>query len=175
MAIILPFRRRPIRAPRPRIRRNARRSRRRARSGRDLLGFLLAGLLVAGAWAVFELDQEGRDAGAVRCTSLRVVDGDTLDCAGRRIRLIGIDTPEMPGHCRPGRDCMPGNPFTAKAYLQSLAVSGVSCRIAGEDAYGRALARCRSDAGDLSCAMIASGHAVRRYGALACGPLLASN
>ena len=99
------------------------------------------------------------------------VDGDTLDCAGTRIRLVGIDTPEMPGHCRAGRACTPGDPFAAKAQLQRLAASGVSCRISGEDVYGRALARCRSRAGDLSCAMLASGHAVRRYDRLFCAPL----
>lgn len=152
---------------------------RRLRGVRPRSSLLLPFLLIAGLFAAIVLVPlpvgEGEAEGGLRCTSLRVIDGDTLDCAGTRIRLIGIDTPEMPGHCRAGRDCTPGNPYAAKARLQSLAASGVSCRIAGEDRYGRSLARCRSEAGDLSCAMLASGHAVRRYGPVACLGLFASN
>lgn len=166
MAVIRRFQPRPVR-PVSAVGRRAP-ARRRPRWWRDALGFALPvlALVLAGLWFV---PQE--QAGALDCTALRVVDGDTLDCAGTRIRLVGIDTPEMPGHCRAGRACTPGDPFAAKAQLQRLAASGVSCRISGEDVYGRALARCRSRAGDLSCAMLASGHAVRRYDRLFCAPL----
>ena len=33
----------------------------------------------------------------VHCT---VVDGDPLRCGSERVRLLGIDAPELPGHCR---------------------------------------------------------------------------
>ena len=34
-----------------------------------------------------------------------VIDGDTIHCGYTRVRLAGIDAPEMPGHCQPGRAC----------------------------------------------------------------------
>ena len=40
-------------------------------------------------------------------------DGDAIRCGheGRSDRLYAIDAPEMPGACRPGRECSPGRSF----------------------------------------------------------------
>jgi len=40
-------------------------------------------------------------------------DGDAIRCGsqGKSMRLYAIDAPEMPGACRPGRQCTPGDPF----------------------------------------------------------------
>lgn len=105
---------------------------------------------------------------ALRCTSLTVIDGDTLDCAGVRVRLAGIDAPEMPGHCREGRDCTPGDPYAARAALMDFARPGLVCRGTETDRYGRTVARCEADGRDASCTLLAEGHAVRRYGAIGC-------
>jgi endonuclease YncB( thermonuclease family) len=105
-----------------------------------------------------------------RCTSLEIIDGDTLVCRRVRVRLAGIDAPEMPGGCEAGRDCVAGDPYAARSALQRLAGAGTTCRSRGEDAYGRIVAGCESAGRDLSCAMIESGHAVRRYGPLRCPP-----
>ncbi|MGC1270186.1 MAG: hypothetical protein WA842_06275 [Croceibacterium sp.] len=35
-----------------------------------------------------------------------VTDGDTIRCGDERIRLLGIDAPEMGGRCREGRVCV---------------------------------------------------------------------
>ena len=44
-----------------------------------------------------------------------VNDGDTLRCQdGTRIRLSGIDAPELDGHCQPGRACVPGDPLASR-------------------------------------------------------------
>lgn len=102
------------------------------------------------------------------CHSPYIIDGDTFDCAGTRIRLMGIDAPEMPDHCREGRRCTEGDPFAAKKYLQSLTAGRVNCRAVETDHYGRTIARCTAGERDLSCAMIASGHAVRRYNRISC-------
>lgn len=104
----------------------------------------------------------------IACANPYIIDGDTLDCAGSRIRLQGIDAPEMPGHCRPGRDCTPGDPYAAKAHLKSLSRGIVRCTPVDTDIYGRIVARCAGAQGDLSCAMIEAGFAVRRYGVLSC-------
>jgi endonuclease YncB( thermonuclease family) len=105
----------------------------------------------------------------IGCISPKVVDGDTLRCGSTRIRLSSIDAPEMPGHCRPGRQCTPGDPFASTANLRSLVVGqATTCRQLDTDRYGRAVAFCSADGRDLSCAQVQSGHAIVRYGALNC-------
>lgn len=106
---------------------------------------------------------------AITCDSPRIIDGDTFDCGGVRIRLQGIDAPEMPGHCRPGRQCTPGNPFAAQQTLVQLTRGPVACQRTATDVYGRTVARCTSGGQDLSCAMLAAHRAVHRYGAIDCG------
>jgi endonuclease YncB( thermonuclease family) len=72
------------------------------------------------------------------------LDGDTIATgAGPHIRLLYIDAPELPGHCRLGRHCQPGDPYAAKNYLQQLLVQGdMVCRDHGLDVYHRRLADC---------------------------------
>jgi endonuclease YncB( thermonuclease family) len=100
--------------------------------------------------------------GMFACTVQSVTDGDAFRCAnGTRVRLSSIDTPEMPGSCRPGRACAPGDPYTAKAALQRL-ISGrtVQCEQVGMS-YNRVAAWCSVNGADLSCAMVRRGHAIR--------------
>lgn len=77
----------------------------------------------------------------VDTTVERIVDGDTLVIAGgRRIRLIGVDTPETKDPRRPvqcfGRE--------AAAFLASTVAPGTTIRLVGDveqlDPYGRTLA-----------------------------------
>lgn len=108
---------------------------------------------------------------AFACASPAAVDGDTLRCAGiGLVRLIGIDAPELPGHCRPGRVCTPGDGDAARRALARLVRRGaVTCATEGRDHYGRVLARCEAGGRDLSCAMMAGGWAVARYARIFCG------
>jgi micrococcal nuclease len=108
---------------------------------------------------------------AIICESPRAIDGDTIACANlpQNVRLLGIDAPEMPGHCRRGRVCTPGDPFAARAVLSRLLASGeVVVRPGGHDRYGRMLARVDTPAGDTSCQLIATGAAVPRYSLISC-------
>ncbi len=125
-----------------------------------IFGFLLPDLL-----AGFNVSAGATE---IACNLPRVIDGDTMDCAGVRIRLASIDAPEMPGHCAAWRDCTPGDPYAARNYLSLLTRGAVACRPVEIDHYGRTVASCRSDGRDLSCAMVAAGRAVRRYGWLWC-------
>ncbi len=96
------------------------------------------------------------------CTVASVHDGDTFRCQdGTRIRLHAIDTPEMPGTCRKGRKCVPGNPYRAKAALERLALrKTLRCEKTGTS-YKRVTAYCSVGGVDLSCAMVRGGYAVR--------------
>ena len=105
---------------------------------------------------------QSKPAWTFACAVQSVHDGDTFRCAnGTRIRLSSIDTPEMPGACRPGRACAPGDPYVAKAALQRL-IGGrtVQCEKVGMS-YDRVAAWCSVNGMDLSCAMVRSGLAIR--------------
>lgn len=114
------------------------------------------------------LEWDKREA-SLSCYSPRIIDGDTLDCGGHRIRLASIDAPEMPGHCASGRRCTSGDPFASRDYLYALSRGRVFCAAQGKDHYGRTVARCWNKADeDFSCSMVETGHAVERYGRLYC-------
>ena len=88
----------------------------------------------------------------------RVVDGDTLLLTdGARVRLVGLDAPEL------GRDGAPDAPLAAAArdHLQTLVdLAGGRVRLRGDarDHYGRTLAVVYSDRhGDLAAHLIRRG------------------
>lgn len=111
----------------------------------------------------------GSSSDTFSCSSPTVVDGDTLRCNGSRIRLQGIDAPEMPGHCRQGRECAPGDPYASTDNLRRLVSGGaMSCRQTDTDQYGRVVAVCEAGGVDLSCEQVRSGNAIRRYAAISC-------
>lgn len=97
--------------------------------------------------------------------NLITIDGDTFDAASggerQRYRLARIDAPEMPGHCRPGRQCAPGDPYASQRALQWLLDQGEPvCRTIDVDVYDRKVVECRNAAaGNLSDAMLDIGQA----------------
>lgn len=104
------------------------------------------------------------------CKEIDVTDGDTFRCGKRRIRLAGIDAPELPGHCRTGRVCTPGDPFSSRdALAVLLKQQPVRCFQSDTDRYGRTIASCEAGGVNLSCSLVRSGHAVQRYGGYPCG------
>jgi hypothetical protein len=74
---------------------------------------------------------------------------------------MGYDAPAMPATCLPSEICPPGDPFAARDALRGLTMGRpLDCEAAGTDNQGRTLARCRVETIDLSCAMLATNHAV---------------
>lgn len=108
-------------------------------------------------------------AGEFVCRSPTIHDGDNIRCGAIRGRLAGIDAPEMPGACRIGRQCTPGDPLASRDHLRQL-IAGrqVVCRRLATDTYGRAIVRCHAGGEDLSCAQVHAGYAVLRYMRIDC-------
>lgn len=90
----------------------------------------------------------------------RVVDGDSLELDGRRLRLWGIDAPELSQTCGTGDIPSPCG-RNARERLRALVARGdFRCRLSGTDRYGRDLADCRAGGVYVNAEMVRSGHAV---------------
>jgi endonuclease YncB( thermonuclease family) len=94
-----------------------------------------------------------------------VIDGDTIEMHGTRIRLHGIDAPEARQTChKAGKDWRCGK--DAAWALEGL-VRGktVACAQRDKDRYGRIVATCRIGRQDIGAWMVEQGWALafRRY------------
>ncbi|MGE0595584.1 MAG: thermonuclease family protein [Hyphomonadaceae bacterium] len=116
-----------------------------------MLGFLV--------WAPAARDSQASDSTATGRSSVAgraaVIDGDTIEIQGQRIRLWGIDAPERDQDCASGA---PG-PAAAQALRTMLAVGTVSCTARDWDDYGRMVAQCRADDADVGASLVEAGWA----------------
>ncbi len=95
----------------------------------------------------------------------RVIDGDTLEVQGQRIRLHGIDAPETRQLCRlDGKPWQCGEDAT-NALTEKIARQPVTCEDLGRDRYKRIIARCTVAGEDIGTWMVSEGLALayRRY------------
>lgn len=134
---------------------------------------VLLAVVGSGLFYAYALTRSGFAVAApdldLSCPSVAVTDGDTFRCGTVRVRMYGIDAPELDGHCRPGRQCVEGDPVASTRNLERL-IAGrtVACQSIEQDRYGRTVGRCFAGELDLSCEQVAGGFAVRRYGNLRC-------
>ena len=92
---------------------------------------------------------------------VRVVDGDMLGMNGVRIRLWGIDAPEIRETCegKDGRTYECGR--DSAAVMRELTRGRlVTCDDRGRDRYGRVVAACRTESGEINAAIVRRGWAV---------------
>ena len=91
----------------------------------------------------------------------RVIDGDTLEVAKRRVRLAGIDAPERDQQCSDAAGQPTDCGEIARRTLADLVGRGpVTCSPVEMDPYGRVVATCAFGGADLGEVMVASGQAL---------------
>ena len=93
----------------------------------------------------------------------RVIDGDTIEVAGQRVRLHGIDAPERHQLCRrDGERGQCGKEATSalKAFLGNRPVS---CEELDRDRHRRIVAKCAVGEADIGEWMVSQGWAVAYY------------
>jgi endonuclease YncB( thermonuclease family) len=95
-----------------------------------------------------------------------VIDGDTIEIHGQRIRLFGMDAPESSQLClRPSGERWRCGQQASFALADRIGRATVSCQPHDLDRYGRVVAVCFKGSEDLNRWMVVSGWAVayRRY------------
>jgi endonuclease YncB( thermonuclease family) len=142
-------------------------------------GLTAAALLVGGAGGYLLADLVSPSAGpaepvpvAVAATEAitgraSVVDGDTLEIHGTRIRLHGIDAPESSQLCLVHGSKARCGQEAALALSEKIGTGVVSCDAKDRDHYGRVVAVCHAHGEDLNGWMVISGWAMayRHYSA----------
>lgn len=96
----------------------------------------------------------------ITCLAPRVTDGDTIRCGAERVRLLGIDAPELHG-CPRYRRCAPGDPVAATQSLKQAITAGpVTYEVVSYDHYGRTVAVVRAGKLNLSCWQLSQKQAI---------------
>jgi endonuclease YncB( thermonuclease family) len=89
-----------------------------------------------------------------------VIDGDTIEIHGTRIRLFGIDAPESDQSCTVhGKEFRCGQ-RAAFALSDEIGNRVVSCQPKDRDRYGRVVAVCLAGGEDINAWMVAKGWAL---------------
>jgi endonuclease YncB( thermonuclease family) len=131
----------------------------------QLLWLVIVAVIAAIAYGSGKFDEAppripAQPAGATISGRAKVVDGDSLEVAGERIRLFGIDAPEAHQQCRDARGVPYACGRAATRALAALAGARVSCTLVTHDRYERDVATCTANGRDLGDAMVRAGHAL---------------
>ena len=131
-----------------------------------MINHFLAGVVLVGTIAALAISDNQISGPA------RIIDGDTIEINHQRIRLWGIDAPESQQTCYK-REIIPdliverkidtvyNCGLDATIYLQRItANTTVTCFSRDTDKYGRIVAKCATNEGDLGRRLVANGHAI---------------
>lgn len=89
-----------------------------------------------------------------------VVDGDTVDVDGRRVRLEGVDAPEIAQVCgRAKGGVWPCGRAAADALVQLIGQQRVTCQSEGTDKYERMLGICSVAGVEINAHLVRKGYA----------------
>jgi endonuclease YncB( thermonuclease family) len=99
-------------------------------------------------------------AGVSLSGEARVIDGDTIDLQGTRIRLEGIDAPEIAQTCpRTLAGTWSCGEAAAATLRRLVAGRPLTCQRQGHDKYGRVLGICFDGSRDINAEMVREGMA----------------
>lgn len=125
--------------------------------GMRIIKFLAVALLVVLGMYFLPEDVSQVNAGE----NVFVVDGDSLEIEGKRIRLVGIDSPEYRQYCYDAKHQKYDCGIKAKEYMEEMIFSHrVECREESVDMYGRSLSVCFADGKNLNEEMVKAGWAL---------------
>jgi endonuclease YncB( thermonuclease family) len=140
-------------------RRSRRAQRRKPRSFvRRFLDLALAVAILAAL--AFVAGHERFGTAETRSGMPQVVDGDSLTFGGTRLRLIGIDAPELGQTCAGPRGDYACGREARNALAEMIGGRPVTCEAWRRDRYDRLLASCKAGGVDLNRAMVERGWAV---------------
>jgi endonuclease YncB( thermonuclease family) len=89
----------------------------------------------------------------------RAVDGDTLVVSGERVRLLGIDAPELDQTCALDGKAWACGAWARAALRDLVRGSDVVCSTDGRDRFDRLIGRCRIGDRDLGGTLVRNGAA----------------
>jgi endonuclease YncB( thermonuclease family) len=107
-----------------------------------------------------EISARSGDPGDAVTGNARVIDGDTISIGQARVRLEGVDAPEVGQTCRGKAGASwPCGSAAATALEKLIAGNPLRCDRRGLDKYGRTLAVCFVRGRDINAEMVRQGHA----------------
>tara|TARA_Y100001970_G_C14072524_1_gene770249 strand:- start:476 stop:973 length:498 start_codon:yes stop_codon:yes gene_type:complete len=101
--------------------------------------------------------------------NVKVVDGDSIHIGAKKIRLFGIDAPELKQKCKKAYLSISFLTFqksydcglnSKKALIKKINNKKIFCKTRSKDRYGRDLAICYLEKKDLNMWMVQSGNAI---------------
>src|SRR5262249_37850810 len=116
------------------------------------------GLGVALLLAVLPIAAPARSADIIGRAS--IIDGDTLEIHGQRIRLFGIDAPEHDQTCAAAGSQYRCGQQAALALADEIGAKTVACSPRDVDRYGRIVAVCSIAGEDLNAWIVRQGWAL---------------
>jgi endonuclease YncB( thermonuclease family) len=128
---------------------------------RSLFIAVILAIMIAAAWFYGEWTDQ-RQPVPVAGQKLYVVDGDSFVIGTRKLRLDGIDAPEIKQTCTDSQNVEWPCGRAARASLEKLLLEpGLSCDAEVQDRYARSLATCRSATNpDIAAVQVKDGMAV---------------
>lgn len=122
---------------------------------------ILLGLAVVALYLIIDSDEaDPARPQLAHKDAVRVIDGDTLQVGQTRVRLFGIDAPELGQVCTAGeveQDCG----AQSKSYLERLILGRkINCELMSKDRWGRDISRCEVGSLDIGNQMVEQGWAI---------------
>lgn len=96
---------------------------------------------------------------SVLADDIKVIDGDTINKNGEKIRFFGIDAPEIDQECKKNGKIIKCG-LIAKEFLEKkISNNKIICNKKGQDIYKRTIAECFVDKISLSKLLVLNGYA----------------